>query len=103
MQENVGNTDRLLRIGIGASLATVGILRIRSGRLGPALLLASGALLLESAITRVCPINGLLGIDTRKAPAFGKRSLASSSPGEDASDPRPAVDAPVTIFPKKLG
>ena len=103
MQENVGNTDRLLRIGIGASLATVGILRLRSGRLGPALLLASGALLLESAITRVCPINALLRIDTRKASLFGERSLANSSPGEDARDPRPAVDAPVTIFPKKLG
>jgi hypothetical protein len=98
MRENVGNADRLLRVGIGASLATIGLLRLRNGRLGPALLLASGALLLESAITRVCPVNSLLGIDTRKLRAFDEASVASS-PG----DRLPQVDAPVTIFPKKLG
>ena len=98
MQENVGNTDRLLRIGIGASLATVGLLRLSSGRLGPALLLASGALLLESAITRVCPVNSLLGIDTR---ALGEGSAATSATSTDARDALPQVDAPVTIFPKK--
>jgi len=96
MQENVGNTDRLLRIGIGASLATFGLLRLKSGRLGPALLFASGALLLESAITRVCPVNALLGIDTRKPRALG---AATSSPHTD--EPQP--DAPVTIFPRKSG
>lgn len=100
MQENVGDTDRLLRIGIGASLATLGVLRLRSGRLGPALLFASGALLLESAITRVCPLNSLLGIDTRKVRAFGESSGACSSKGS-AGDPLPHSDAPVTIFPRK--
>lgn len=100
MQENVGNTDRLLRIGIGASLATVGLLRLKSGRIGPALFLASGVLLLESAITRVCPVNSLLGIDTRKVRALGEGS-AASSPG--TAEHLPAPDAPVTIFPKKSG
>ncbi|HYQ02615.1 MAG TPA: DUF2892 domain-containing protein [Polyangiaceae bacterium] len=94
MQENVGHTDRLLRIGIGASLATMGLLRLRSGRLGPALIFASGALLLESAITRVCPVKSLLGIDTR---ALGEGSTTTSAP----NDALPQSDAPVTIFPKK--
>lgn len=98
MQENVGNTDRLLRIGIGASLATAGLLQLRRGRLGPALLFASGALLLESAITRVCPINSLLGIDTRNLRWLGERSANSAT---DAPDALAKVDAPVTIFPKK--
>lgn len=94
MQENVGNRDRLLRIGIGASLVAMGLLRLRSGRLGPSLLFASGALLLESAITRVCPINSLLGIDTRELGAGGERSaLAHGS--------EPQADAPVTIFPRR--
>lgn len=101
MQENVGNADRLWRIGIGASLATVGLLRLRSGRLGPALLFASGALLLESAITRVCPINSLLGIDTRRFRALGEYSTARHSADTDAPDPVAQADAPVTIFPKK--
>jgi len=94
MQENVGNTDRLLRIGIGASLATIGLLRLKSGHVGPALFLAAGALLLESAITRVCPVNSLLGLDTR--------ALGEGSTGTPAlSDAPPQADAPVTIFPKK--
>jgi len=99
MQENVGNTDRLLRIGIGASLAMAGLLRLRRGRLGPTLLFASGALLLESAITRVCPINSLLGIDARRIRALEEGS-ATSSPRADDSPPG---DAPVTIFPRKSG
>lgn len=98
MQENVGNADRLLRMGIGASLVTAGLLRLQKGRLGPALLFASGALILESAITRVCPINSLLGIDTRKVRAFGAGSAPKSSPQTGDSPP---ADAPVTIFPRK--
>lgn len=96
MQENVGNADRLLRIGIGVSLISVALTRLKRGRLGPALLFASGALLLESAITRVCPVNSLLGIDTRKGSGLSGASAKLTAP-----DPSPAVDAPVTIFPKK--
>jgi len=103
MQENVGNADRLWRIGIGASLATVGLMRLRSGRLGPALLFASGALLLESAITRVCPVNSLLGIDTRRIPMFGEGASTGSSAEAGTRDAEPQPDAPVTIFPKKSG
>ena len=98
MKENVGNADRLLRVGIGASLLTAGVLRLRSGKLGPSLLFASGALLLGSAIYRVCPMNSLLGIDTRKLDALGQRSSSTSSTD---SEPLPSADAPVTIFPRR--
>jgi hypothetical protein len=84
MRENVGNTERLFRIGIGASLAAVGLSRVKNGGLGPALLFASGALVLESGLTRVCPVNALLGIDSREdqpagIPFTGRDALESTA------------------------
>lgn len=55
------------------------------GRLGPAALLALGALLVESAITRVCPLNHLLGLDTR---GLGLKSTPPVRPGHEI-DARP--------------
>ena len=65
MLENVGNTDRWVRVAIGSSLVLGGMWGSRRGGLVSALALGTGAMLLESAITRVCPVNDWLGIDTR--------------------------------------
>jgi hypothetical protein len=67
MKENVGRTDQLLRAAAGPALMLLGYTRLE-GRRGRALGLAAlvgGALVVESAITRTCPLNALLGLDTR--------------------------------------
>jgi hypothetical protein len=65
MQENVGGGDRWTRVVIGSGLASAGLYFIGKRPLAPALLLSGAALVLESAWTRVCPVNTLLGVDTR--------------------------------------
>ena len=78
MRENVGRTDRLIRVVVGSALAFGGLRGLGAQTLGPAALLAAGALVLESALTRVCPVNHLLGIDTRRDEPF-QRLLPPSS------------------------
>jgi uncharacterized membrane protein len=67
MKENVGGADQLLRTIIGPALITAGLSRLgaRSGSAAGLLALVGGALILESAITRTCPVNAALRIDTR--------------------------------------
>jgi hypothetical protein len=67
MQENVGRADRIVRSIIGPALMLFGYgpLGARKGRGMGLLTVIGGALLVESAITRVCPVNALLGLDTR--------------------------------------
>jgi len=67
MKENVGTADRIVRSIAGPALMAVGYTKLRGRRGRPAGLMAmiGGALLAESAITRVCPLNALFGIDTR--------------------------------------
>jgi hypothetical protein len=69
MQENIGDIERWLRVAAGGALIFGGAraLSARGAALAPALMLASGALVLETALTRVCPLNALLGVDTRKS------------------------------------
>ncbi len=66
MKENVGHTDRALRSVAGPALLALGLtsLGARRGRLAGLLALIGGALITETAITRVCPLNEALGIDT---------------------------------------
>jgi hypothetical protein len=67
MQENIGNLERWLRVAAGGALVLGGARALGArGALAPALVLASGALVLETALTRVCPLNALLGVDTRR-------------------------------------
>jgi hypothetical protein len=68
MQENVGDRDRRLRFVVGPTLLAAGLgpLGAREGRLGGLAALVAGALTLESAITRTCPVNAALGIDSRR-------------------------------------
>lgn len=67
MKENVGKVDRIGRSVIGPALMGFGAIRWGGNRGEPAGLVAmvAGALIVESAITRVCPINAALGLDTR--------------------------------------
>lgn len=68
MQENVGGRDLVLRSLAGPAmlLAALGPLGARRGSTLGLATLVSGALLAESAITRVCPLNALFGLDTKR-------------------------------------
>ena len=68
MKENVGKIDRIARSIIGPALLVVGYKKLGGDRgelVGLAAMIA-GTTLVESAITRVCPLNTLFGIDTRR-------------------------------------
>ncbi|CAN5797909.1 hypothetical protein BH23GEM3_BH23GEM3_02110 [soil metagenome] len=67
MKENVGTTDRVLRSIVGPAFLALGYTRLHGneGSLAGLAAIAGGALILESAITRTCPVNAMLGINTR--------------------------------------
>ena len=66
MKENVGRTDQTLRSIVGPLMLVMGYHWLNGNRGKPAGLAAMifGALIIESAITRTCPLNAFLGIDT---------------------------------------
>lgn len=68
MKENVGNKDRVIRSIAGPLLIGVGyaVLGGHKGRVAGLAAMVAGTLISESALTRVCPVNGILGIDTRE-------------------------------------
>ncbi len=67
MKENVGRIDRGIRFVVGPVLAAVGYSKLGGceGRLPGLAAIVIGTAILDSAITRVCPMNRLLHIDTR--------------------------------------
>ena len=69
MKENVGTVDRVGRFVVGPALMALGYGKWGGNEGTPAGLAAivSGALVLESAVTRVCPVNAVLGIDSRSS------------------------------------
>ena len=66
MKENVGRTDQILRGVVGPLLAAFGYSRLggKQGKLVGLAAMISGALITETAITRTCPLNEVMGIDT---------------------------------------
>ncbi len=68
MKENVGKKDRLIRSIAGPALIGIGYTALdgRKGNIAGLATIVAGALLAESALTKVCPVNGILGIDTRE-------------------------------------
>ena len=66
MKENVGGGDRVVRSIAGPALlvAAVGPLGARRGRLTGLFALVAGALVTETAVTSVCPVNAAAGIDS---------------------------------------
>jgi hypothetical protein len=78
MQENIGRLDRIVRSVVGPALAGLGYMHLRRGYMQSrlanrrrgnlvlgALGVALGAIITETAVTRVCPFNALFGLDTR--------------------------------------
>lgn len=70
MNQNVGDTDRTIRSIVGPALIALGYARLGGSHGHPIGLLSmmAGVALAESAITRVCPLNYMLGIDTYSNP-----------------------------------
>jgi len=68
MRENVGGADRLVRAAAGPALLLLGYARWggRDGELPGLLAMLGGALITETAVTRVCPLNEVLGVDTAR-------------------------------------
>ncbi len=68
MRENVGGADRLMRAVASPALLALGYGRWggRTGALPGLLAMLGGALITETAITRVCPLNEAAGIDTAR-------------------------------------
>ena len=67
MKENVGTADRICRFVSGPALMALGYNRWggRDGEMRGLAAIVGGVLLVESAITRVCPISAAVGIDSR--------------------------------------
>jgi hypothetical protein len=68
MRENVGGADRIARAVIGPALMVLGYggVRDRQGTLLGALSLVAGTYLAQTALSRVCPVNEALGVDTAR-------------------------------------
>lgn len=68
MKENVGGADRLVRFVAGPALvlAALGPLGARRGQGAGLAALVAGALITETVITRLCPVNAVVGIDTSR-------------------------------------
>lgn len=74
MKENVGTEDRMVRSLVGPALMAAGYTRLggREGRMSGLAAIVLGALTVESAITKVCPLNAVLGINTRRKRGPGR-------------------------------
>ena len=72
MRENVGGADRGMRAVVGPALLALGYAKWggNRGSLPGLLAMLSGALVTETAVTRVCPLNEILGIDTARRVPF---------------------------------
>lgn len=68
MRENVGGADRVARAVAGPALLAFGVGRWLTGGASAGALLAAvaGALITETAVTRVCPVNEVLGVDSAR-------------------------------------
>ena len=69
MKENLGRIDRIARAFIGPGLIAVGLGPLRGGRgcWQGLLAMGFGALITQTVVTGVCPLNALLRLDTRSA------------------------------------
>ncbi len=75
MKCNVGGWDRRVRLAAGAAALGIGLFgRLSSRR--RALVLGIGAIPLGTGLTRYCPLNGALGINTCEPSARLKHALA---------------------------
>jgi hypothetical protein len=68
MKENVGSWDRRIRSIAGPILLGVGtrMLTRRKSPIGGVAAMLAGAMLSQTAMTRVCPMSAALGINTAR-------------------------------------
>jgi len=66
VKENVGRVDQAVRSILGPALLALGATHWggRRGRVTGLAAMIAGALVTETAVTRTCPLNALLGVDT---------------------------------------
>lgn len=92
MKENVGKLDQALRTIAGPSLMVAGYTSLggSKGRCLGLISMMAGAAVTESAITRVCPVNTVLKIDSR-------------SPRQKLEDYRNAIEGAARDFLRIAG
>ncbi|MFT4889362.1 MAG: hypothetical protein ACI9YT_000271 [Halobacteriales archaeon] len=68
LEENVGGTDRLLRLGLGAIALFLGVgtVTLLLRPVAGGVLVVLGGVLLGTALARRCPINRLRDVDTSR-------------------------------------
>lgn len=97
MRENVGRKDRVIRSVLGPGMVAVGYSRLggKEGRPLGLLMMMAGVSVSESAITRVCPLSALFGIDSRSPAevARDRRSRAVDSSSRKRFRAMPADSA----------
>ena len=68
MQVNIGRIDQIVRGVVGTAITGLGIAQLPRGNRGlGAIAIAIGAMIMQSAVTRVSPGYAILGIDTRSS------------------------------------
>jgi uncharacterized membrane protein len=65
VKENVGRLDQIVRGVVGAGAVALALSQLRKHPILGALGIVAGAMVTETAVTRVCPLNTALGLDTR--------------------------------------
>jgi len=65
MKQNMGSTDKIIRIAIAALIAILYFTNVITGTLGIILLVLAGVFVLTSLIS-FCPLYPLLGMNTAK-------------------------------------
>ncbi|MCC7401959.1 MAG: DUF2892 domain-containing protein [Chitinophagaceae bacterium] len=64
MKPNIGSADKMIRIALAITIAVLYFTKVISGTPG-IILLATGAVLLLTALVNFCPIWAMLGISTK--------------------------------------
>ncbi len=72
MKRNIGFVDKLVRLGIGITIITLHLSGTLAGLWG-SILLASGIILILTALISICPIYLILGWTTRSQPPRGNK------------------------------
>jgi hypothetical protein len=63
MKKNVGNTDKIIRLLVAATITVLYFTQVISGTLG-LVLLAAGAVLALTSLVSFCPLYAALGLNT---------------------------------------
>ncbi len=95
MRENVGRSDQIVRGILGPAFFVVGLSQLRVGSWLGLLGVVAGALVTESAVTRVCPVSTALGLDTRST--MEKTQDFRADVNEQSARITAEYSAPITI------